>query len=82
MATGLHMTLEEVRQAVKSRGGDLACPTCGSEEFAMEEATVMGAGKQEAYGGHRLKRAQLICENCAVIINVDLDRLQRLADRG
>lgn len=82
MATSLHMTLEEVSQAIKSRGGNLSCPVCGNERFAMEEATVMGAGKQEAYGSHRLKRAQLICENCAVIINVDLDRLQHLADRG
>ncbi|HET7478410.1 MAG TPA: hypothetical protein VFJ72_02715 [Rubrobacteraceae bacterium] len=81
MATGLHMTLEEVRKAVQTRGGNLACPICASEEFVMEEATVLGAGKQEAYGGHRLKRAQLICENCAFVINFDLARLERLAER-
>lgn len=82
MTTGVHMTLEEMRQAVQSRGGNLACPMCGSEEFIMEEVAVMGAGKQEAYGGHRLKRAQLVCENCACVSNFDLDRLQRFADRS
>lgn len=82
MTTEVHMTLEEMSRAVQARGGNLACPMCGSEEFALEEATVLGAGKQEAYGGHRLKRAQLVCENCACVLNFDLARLQRLANQG
>lgn len=79
MATRLHMSLEEMRRSIQSRGGNLACPVCGAEEFRMEEATVLGAGMQEGYGGHRLERAQLICENCAYVMNFDLARLQRLS---
>ena len=74
-----HPSVEELRQAIRSRGGNMACPMCGREEFAMEEAQIMGAGKQEGYGARRLKRVQLVCENCSHVMSFEVERLR--ADR-
>lgn len=68
-------SVEEVRQAVRSRGGDLACPVCGRDEFALEEIALLGAGTLQQYGARRLQRAQLVCENCGGTVSLDLSRL-------
>ena len=68
-----HPSVEEIEQAVRSKGGTLSCPLCGREEYAVEEVTVLSA--QMAYGAHRVQRAQLVCENCGCVVNLDLARL-------
>lgn len=74
MDTSSHPSAEEIKQAIQSKGGTLTCPLCGREEYAVEEVTVL-AGHQ-TYGGHRLHRAHLVCENCGCVVNLDLTRLQ------
>ena len=71
-----HPSIEELREAIRSRGGTMACPVCGREEFAMEEAQIMGAGKQEGYGARRLKRVQLVCENCSHVMSFEVEKLR------
>lgn len=68
-------SVEWVREAVRSRGGDLACPVCGREEFAFEEVTVLGAGRLQQYGARRRRRTHLICENCGHTVSFDLSRI-------
>lgn len=68
-------SVEEVRQAVRARGGELACPVCGRDEFALEEVAILGAGRLQQYGSRRLRRAQLICENCGGTVSMDPSRL-------
>jgi transcription elongation factor Elf1 len=69
-----HPSVEEVQQAVRSKGGTLSCPLCGREEYAVEEVSLLSA--QMAYGAHRVQRAQLVCENCGNVLNFDLTRLR------
>ncbi len=71
-----HPTVDEPRQAVQGRGGKRACATCGHEEFALDEVAIMVAGKHEDYGAHRLRRAQLVCENCGCVTAFDPERLR------
>ena len=42
----------------------------------MEEAQLLGAGKQEGYGTRRLKRVQLVCENCLHAMSFEVDKLR------
>jgi predicted nucleic-acid-binding Zn-ribbon protein len=70
------VSVEEVRGWIRSRGGDLACPICGREEFALDEVAIMGAGRHEGYGAHRLRRTQVVCENCGCVTGFDLERLR------
>jgi hypothetical protein len=49
---------------------------CGREEFTMEEAQILGAGKQEGYGARRLKRVQLVCENCSHVMSFEVEKLR------
>jgi len=73
--SGSHLTVEEVKQAVRAKGGTLACLVCGREEgFALEVASVLGSGRSEEYGTSRLQRAQMVCENCGHAMNFDLAR--------
>jgi predicted RNA-binding Zn-ribbon protein involved in translation (DUF1610 family) len=74
--SGSHPTVEGVKQAVQAKGGTLACPVCGREEFTLEEASVLGSGRAEEYGTSRLRRAQLVCENCGHVMNFDLAKLR------
>ncbi len=76
MKTASFKSLDEVRQAVRSKGGTLACPLCGREEFAMEEAAILSGGDEGGYGRRRLQRAQLVCENCGGVVSLDLERLR------
>lgn len=68
-------SVEEVRQAVRSRGGELTCHLCGREQFVLEEVAILGAGTLQQYGTRRLRRAQLTCENCGATVSLDLSRL-------
>ena len=69
-----HPSVEEIQQAVRSKGGTLSCPLCGREEYAVEEVAVLSA--QMSYGAHRVQRVQLVCENCGNVLNFDLARLR------
>ena len=82
MNTTSSISLAEVRRAVRSKGGTLACPLCGREEFAIEEAAVLGGGSQAGYGRGRLQRAQLVCENCGGVVTFDLGRLRASLKEG
>ncbi len=61
-------------------GGTLACPTCGREEFALQGAAILDDHRQ--YGSRRLRRVQLVCENCAFVLSFDADRLRAGATTG
>jgi hypothetical protein len=67
------LSVEEVRRAIRSRGGTLACPICGRDEFELEGAAILDDHRQ--YGSRRLRRAQLVCENCAFVLSFGADRL-------
>ena len=69
-----HPSVEEIKQAVQTKGGTLTCPVCGREEYTVEEVEILS--EQHGYGGHRLHRAQLVCENCGCVVNFDLTKLQ------
>jgi len=76
MDAGSHPSVEGIKETVQSKGGTLACPVCGREEFALEEASVLGSGRSEEYGTSRLQRAQLVCESCGHVMNFDLAKLR------
>lgn len=76
-----HPSVDEMIQVVRDRGGNLACPICGRDEFELDEVAIAGAGKHEGYGTHRLHRAQLVCQNCACVTTFDLERLRSSAAR-
>ena len=82
MDFGIHPTVEAVHEAVRAKGGTLACPICGRDEFALEEVTVLGAGMAEGYGTRRVQRGQLVCENCGCVVAIDLARLGAGAAAG
>jgi predicted nucleic-acid-binding Zn-ribbon protein len=69
-----HPSVDELREAICARGENLTCPVCGREEFTMEEAQILGAGKQEGYGARRLKRVQLVCENCSHVMSFEVEK--------
>jgi hypothetical protein len=79
---GIHPTVEAVHEAVRAKGGTLACPICGRDEFALEEIVVLGAGMAEGYGTRRVQRGQLVCENCGCVVSIDLARLGTGAAAG
>ena len=79
MDAGAHPSVEGIKEAVQSKGGTLDCPVCGREEFALEEVSVLSAGMGEAYGGRRVQRGQLVCENCGCVVVMDLTRLRATA---
>jgi hypothetical protein len=79
---GIHPTVEAVHEAVRAKGGTLACPICGRDEFALEEIVVLGAGMAEGYGTRRVQRGQLVCENCGCVVSIDLTRLGAGAAAG
>lgn len=72
---GLRPSVEEIGQAIESKGGTLSCPVCGREEFALEEVTVFAAGMRQTYGRTSVRRAHLVCENCGCVVSLDLERL-------
>jgi len=74
MAISSHPSVDELRQAIQERGGNTACNVCGHEEFSMEQITTIESGG--GYGSHRLKRADLICENCGHVMGFELEKLQ------
>ena len=76
MDSGTHPTVEAVHEAVRAKGGNLSCPLCGRDEFALEEVSVLGAGMAEGYGTRRVQRGQLVCGNCGCVVTIDLDRLR------
>ena len=82
MDLGIHPTVEAVHEAVRAKGGTLACPICGRDEFALEEIVVLGAGMAEGYGTRRVQRGQLVCENCGCVVAIDLTRLGAGAAAG
>ncbi len=43
MQAGFPVSVEEVRQMVRAKGGSLACPMCGGEGFTMEEVSVLAS---------------------------------------
>ena len=76
MDGGSHPTVEGITQAVQAKGGTLACPVCGREEFTLVEVTVLGSGMAEQYGTRRQQRAQMVCENCGHVMNFDLAKVR------
>ena len=80
MDTATPVSIEEVQRAIEAKGGTLACTVCGREEFALEKAEILDARRQ--YGSRRLRRAQLVCENCAFVMSFDADRLIAGATTG
>jgi len=76
MDGGSHPSVEGIKRAVQAKGGTLACPVCGREEFTLVEVTVLGAGMAEQYGTRRQQRAQLVCENCGHVMNFDLTKVR------
>ena len=74
MSISSHPSVEELRKAIQDKGGAAVCMECGSEDFSMEEVAPMSA--REGYGTHRLKRADLVCENCGHVMGYDLHKLQ------
>ena len=76
IGSGSRPPVEGVKRAVRAKGGTPACPVCGrEEEFALEEVSVMSAGMAEGYGTRRVRRGQLVCENCGCVVVMDLARL-------
>jgi len=71
-----HPSVDELREAIRATGGNLVYPVCNREEFAMEEAQLLGAGKQEGYGTRRLKRVQLVCESCSQVMSFEVEKLR------
>ena len=67
-------SVEEIKQAIQSKGGTIACPVCGREDYTAEEVNVLSGHR--TYGTHRLHRVQLVCENCGYVVNFDLAKLQ------
>ncbi len=61
MQAGFPVSVEEVRQMVRAKGGSLACPMCGGEGFTIEEVSVLASGHAEQYGTRHVRRAQLAC---------------------
>ena len=70
-----HPSAEELRQAIKAKGGMAVCKECGGEELSVEEVSPMDAAGA-GYGTHRLNRADLICENCGHVMGYELDKLR------
>jgi transcription elongation factor Elf1 len=73
-----HPSVEEIKQAVQSKGGTLTCLVCGREEYEVEEVDIMSGHR--SYGAHRLHRAQLVCANCGCIANFDLTKLHPISE--
>ena len=76
MDAGSQPSVEGIKQSLRSKGGTLVCPLCGSEEFVLHEVSVLGAGRSEGYGTRRERRAQLVCKNCGGVVSLDLSVLQ------
>ena len=74
MGISSHPSVEELREVVRGRGGNVACTICGHEDFAMEEVAPTDA--RGGYGQHRLQRADLVCKNCGHVMGFELARLQ------
>lgn len=70
-----HPSVEELRQAIQARGGTAICKECGSEDLSMEQVAPVDAGGP-GYGTHRLKRADLVCENCGHVMGYELAKLR------
>ena len=64
-----------MRRAIQRKGGDIACNVCGQGEFSMEQVATMDSGGS-GYGTHRLKRADLVCENCGHVMGFELVKLR------
>lgn len=76
MKISSHPSVDELREALRERNVTLACTVCGREEFSMEEATLRGSGKGQAYGMYRLARAQIVCEKCGHVMGFEIEKLQ------
>lgn len=77
MEISSHPSVDELREALRERDVTLACTVCGREEFSMEEASLRGAGRGEAYGMVRLARVQLVCEKCGHVMGFEIEKLQK-----
>ena len=69
-----HLSVEELRQTIQARGGAAVCMECGGEKLSLEQVAPMSA--REGYGTHRLKRADLVCENCGHVMGYELEKLR------
>lgn len=74
MGSSSHPSVEEIKQAVRAKGGALSCSVCGREEYTAEEVDVLSGHR--TYGARRLRREQLMCENCGCVVNFDVAKLQ------
>jgi hypothetical protein len=77
MEISTHPSVDELREALRERDVTLACTICGREEFSMEEASLRGVGKGQAYGMVRLARAQIVCEKCGHVMGFEIEKLQK-----
>lgn len=74
MSISSRPSADELRQAIQAKGGNITCNVCGHEEFTIEQ--VAPADASGGYGVHRLKRADLVCENCGHVMGFELEKLQ------
>ena len=74
MATSSHPSADELRQAIRDKGGNIACNVCGHEDFSLEQVAARDAGG--GYGTHLVKRADLVCNNCGHVMGFELAKLQ------
>lgn len=70
-----HPSVDELRQAIQARGANVACNVCRQEEFSTEQVAIMEAGS--GYGTQRIKRMDLVCQNCGHVMGFELDRLRQ-----
>ncbi|HET7477884.1 MAG TPA: hypothetical protein VFJ72_00070 [Rubrobacteraceae bacterium] len=70
-----HPSADDLRQAIRARGGAAVCRECGSEDLSLEQVEPMDAAGT-GYGTRRLKRADLVCENCGHVMGYELDKLR------
>jgi len=70
-----HPSVNELRQVIQARGGNIVCNVCGREEFSMEQIAPMDAAGS-GYGTHRLQRVHLVCDNCGHVMAFELGRLR------
>ena len=65
MDGGSTLTVEGITRAVRAKGGTLACPVCGREEFTLVEVTVLGAGGWRSSTGRVVSSARSWCARTA-----------------
>ncbi len=72
-----HPSVEELVEAVRARGGTVACNVCSGQEFSIKQVQPMA--ESGGYGERREHRTDLMCENCGHVMGFEIAKLR--ADR-